>query len=128
MASQSKTDNLQSALLMIKEGEMSLFRSRKKRKQEKRGNSRNRSKGQDVPNSRGAAEGRLQSRLQSSKAIIPVLLVVDESDSGDALWFSCDICDKWYHAECTNVSPDDYSSISTMDWYCGMCVNWYIFL
>ena len=48
---------------------------------------------------------------------------VKESDSADAMWVSCDICDKWYHVECTDIAPDDYDKIScSMDWYCDVCI------
>ena len=30
----------------------------------------------------------------------------------DALWICCDV---WYHAECTDISPDDYDDLGSIE-------------
>ena len=37
----------------------------------------------------------------------------------------CDTCSKWFHIECTRVSPDDYDhycTLSEFDWSCLLCL------
>ena len=41
----------------------------------------------------------------------------------DALWVCCDICDTWYHAHCTDISPDDYEHLENIDWFCFVCLK-----
>jgi len=32
------------------------------------------------------------------------------------LWVACDSCDHWYHAECTDINPDDFCNLHNVDW------------
>ena len=43
--------------------------------------------------------------------------------SSDALWVCCDICDTWYHAHCTDISPDDYEDLESIEWHCFVCLK-----
>ena len=38
------------------------------------------------------------------------------------LWVACDSCDRWFHAECTNIDPDNYCNLHNVDWVCNDCV------
>ena len=37
------------------------------------------------------------------------------------LWVACDSCDRWFHAECTDIDPNDYDDLENIDWICGDC-------
>ena len=37
-------------------------------------------------------------------------------------WIACDCCEEWYHTECTNISPDLYPDLHSIDWVCFKCI------
>ena len=38
------------------------------------------------------------------------------------LWVACDSCDRWFHAESTNIDPDNSCNLHNVDWVCNDCV------
>ena len=38
------------------------------------------------------------------------------------LWVACDSCDRWFHAECTDIHPDNFCNLKNVDWVCNDCV------
>ena len=38
------------------------------------------------------------------------------------LWVACDSCDRWFHAECTDIDPDNFCNLHNVDWVCNDCV------
>ena len=41
------------------------------------------------------------------------------------LWVACDSCDRWFHAECTDINPDNFSNLHNVDWVCMAVFNLY---
>lgn len=37
-------------------------------------------------------------------------------------WVCCDVCDTWYHKECTDIPTSEYDSLEYRDWYCPDCL------
>ena len=37
-------------------------------------------------------------------------------------WVACDYCEQWYHAECTDIDPELYPTLDTIDWVCNNCL------
>ena len=46
-----------------------------------------------------------------------------EGGCSDALWVCCDVCDTWYYVECTDISPDDYEDLGSIEWCCFVCIK-----
>ncbi|KAJ8310830.1 hypothetical protein KUTeg_012695 [Tegillarca granosa] len=38
-------------------------------------------------------------------------------------WLACDICDTWYHRNCTTISGNEWNNIGETDWYCAECLK-----
>ena len=38
-------------------------------------------------------------------------------------WVCCDVCDTWFHAQCTTISQDKYDNLENIDWYCSVCFS-----
>ena len=38
------------------------------------------------------------------------------------LWVACDSCDRWFHAECTDIDADNFCNLHNVDWVCNGCV------
>ena len=36
-------------------------------------------------------------------------------------WISCDKCEKWFHADCYNLTSADISTLA--EWYCNACIS-----
>ena len=34
-------------------------------------------------------------------------------------WIGCDGCDRWFHADCYNLTEEDVDNLTT--WYCNEC-------
>ena len=51
--------------------------------------------------------------------ICPVCHCNSECPGG---WVCCDICDIWYHKECTNIPIGEYDTLNDTDWYCPICL------
>lgn len=47
---------------------------------------------------------------ETSDVLCPACSTHD-TDSDTNTWVCCDICDAWYHAGCTSITPEDYANI-----------------
>ena len=39
------------------------------------------------------------------------------------LWVACNSCNRWFHAECTDIDPDNFDNLQNVDWVCNDCVR-----
>ena len=37
-------------------------------------------------------------------------------------WVACDLCDKWFDQQCSNLSDEQWSALESIDWYCASCL------
>ena len=98
-----------------KEREVEEERKRKEREAKKKGKGR-KGKGTATATSTEVRSDEIHSTSSESCAIC--LSTAD----GFWPWIACDSCEKWYHAECTDIDPDLYVELDTLDWVCEKCL------
>ncbi len=51
------------------------------------------------------------------------------TSTADAVWpwVAYDYCDQWYHAECTDIDPELYPDLDTIDWVCKIACKHFLF-
>jgi len=61
--------------------------------------------------------------VSEDKAEIDNKCAICNKATGDN-WLACEVCNKWFHAKCTNINEDDYKvlhDLRTCHWFCETC-------
>ena len=108
---------------------------KKQRKEEREAKRRQKEKEKAEKSQNRTSQKRKGRKQKSVKASVAASDPEDDDDTitcpvccdrgcSDALWVCCDVCDTWYHAECTDISPEDYEDLlGSIEWFCSVCIK-----
>ena len=65
-------------------------------------------------------DGANQTGDTSSNSSSDVMCIVC-NDNDDGQWIQCDLCDKWCHIQCVDLTKDAAVLIENLDWCCPTC-------